>query len=142
MIDQRLHTPLLVLRYGIGLAAFLAGMDKFFNLLTDWEMYVSPIVTAVLPVNAAAFMKAVGIIEMVVGFGILTRWIRISAYVAGAWLLGIAVNLLTTGRFFDVAVRDVIMAFSAFTLARLTEVNSEAVASEPSRFPQPHHLNA
>jgi hypothetical protein len=63
---------------------------------------------------------------MIVGLAILTRWTRIGSYVAMVWLVAIALNLLTTGRFFDVAVRDLEMAIAAFTLARLTEVRLPA----------------
>jgi hypothetical protein len=77
---------------------------------------------------------------MIVGLAILTRWTRVGAWIAAAWLLLIAVNLVLTGRFFDVAVRDVEMAIAAFALARLTEAhaaaglgNARIVASRPSR---------
>jgi hypothetical protein len=66
-------------------------------------------------------MRAVGVIEMIVGLAILTRWTRLGAYVAAVWLVGIALNLITMGAFLDVAVRDLLLAVAAFTLARLTE---------------------
>ena len=124
-MDNRLNTPWVALRYGIGLTAALAGIDKFFNLLTDWSAYVSPLVAQFLPVSTGAFMGIVGVIEFAVGLAILTGWTRVGAYVASAWLLGIAVNLLAAG-FYDVAVRDDVMAVAAFTLARLAEVREEA----------------
>jgi uncharacterized membrane protein YphA (DoxX/SURF4 family) len=126
------------LEVGLGLAAFLAGLDKFFNLLADWPAYLSPLVAALLPVDATTFMWVVGIVEMVVGLAILTRWTQAAAYVAAAWLALVAVQLVTTGRFFDVAVRDAIMAIAAYTLARLTEAKAaesrvREVAVEPRR---------
>jgi hypothetical protein len=72
-------------------------------------------------------MAAVGIIELAVGVAILTGWTRLGAYVASVWLLGIATNL-ALGGFFDIAVRDVVMALAAFTLARLAEVRAGAPA--------------
>jgi hypothetical protein len=126
-MDNRLTLPWLALRYGIGATATLAGIDKFFNLLTDWGAYLSPVATQVLPVSAGAFLGLVGVIELAVGLAILTGWTRIGAYVASLWLLGVAANLVAAG-FFDVAVRDVVMAFAAFTLARLTEVRAEVPA--------------
>ena len=78
-------------------------------------------------------MRAVGVIEMIVGLAILTRWTRIGAYVAMAWLVAIAVNLVTTGMFFDLAVRDLEIAIGAFALARLTEVREAAGEPEASR---------
>ena len=124
-MDHRLNTPWVALRYGVGLTATLAGIDKFFNLLTDWSAYVSPLVADVLPVSTGTFMGIVGVIEFAVGLAILTSWTRIGAYVASAWLLGIAVNLIAAG-FYDVAVRDVVMSLAAFTLARLAEVREVA----------------
>jgi uncharacterized membrane protein YphA (DoxX/SURF4 family) len=130
-MDNRLNTPWLALRYGIGLTAMLAGVDKFLNLLANWTSYVSPVVQ-VLPVSAATLMNIVGIVEIVVGVAILAGWTRLGAYVASAWLLAVAVNLVFAG-FYDVAVRDVVMSLAAFTLARLTEVREGIPAHVTSR---------
>jgi uncharacterized membrane protein YkgB len=119
---DRLTTPWWALRAGLGAAAFLAGLDKFFNLLADWPGYLSPIVAHVLPLSPTSFMHAIGVVEMLVGAVILAGYTRLGGYVAAVWLAGIAINLVTTGHYFDVAVRDVAMAIAAFTLARLTEV--------------------
>jgi hypothetical protein len=124
-MDNRLNTPWVALRFGIGLTATLAGLDKFFNLLADWGSYVSPLAAQLIPVSIPTFMAIVGIIELAVGLTILVGWTRAGAYVASAWLLGIAANLVAGG-FYDVAVRDVVMAVAAFTLARLAEVREEA----------------
>ena len=126
--DRRLGSAWWVLRIGLGLGPFLAGLDKFFNLLTNWEMYLSPLVPRVLHVSPTTFMHVVGIVEMIVGVAVFTRWTRWAAYVAMLWLLSIAVNLLTTGMFFDLAVRDIEIAIAAYALARLTEVRGEAEA--------------
>jgi hypothetical protein len=120
MLNKKLNSSWWALRIGIGLAAFLAGADKFFNVLTDWGMYLSPVAEKLLPVSGETFMHLAGIVEMAVGLAILTRWTRIGAYIASVWLLLIAVNLLTSGGFFDIAVRDVEIAIAAFTLAQLT----------------------
>ena len=118
---ERLTTPWWALRVGIGAAAFLAGLDKFFNLLADWPAYLSPVAARLLPLSPASFMHVIGPVEMLVGTIILSGYTRLGGYVAAVWLGGIAVNLLTTGHYFDVAVRDVVMAIAAFTLARLAE---------------------
>jgi hypothetical protein len=76
-------------------------------------------------------MYIVGVIEMIVGLAILTKWTRLGSYVASVWLLAIAVNLVSTGMFFDVAVRDVEIALAAFVLARLTESRLSALNSDP-----------
>ena len=129
-LDNRLNSSWWALRIGVGLAAFLAGLDKFFNILTDWGMYLSPFAQRLLPVSGKTFMHLVGIIEIIVGLAILTRWTRIGAYIASAWLLLIAVNLLTSGSFFDLAVRDVEIAIAAYVLARMTEVKWPLTVTE------------
>jgi uncharacterized membrane protein YphA (DoxX/SURF4 family) len=132
MRTDRLTTAFWALRMGLGGAAFLAGLDKFFNLLANWPAYLSPFAAAALPFSPTTFMHIVGVIEMIVGAAILAGLTQIGGYVAAAWLLGIAVNLVTTGGFFDIAVRDVEMAIAAFTLARLTEAGvGQARVIEP-----------
>jgi uncharacterized membrane protein YphA (DoxX/SURF4 family) len=117
-----------MLRIGFGLVPVLAGLDKILrtNLLADWPSYISPIASAVVPMSGDTFMQIVGAIELVVGVAVLTVATRIGAYVAAAWLVAIAVNLVTTGQYFDIAVRDVLLAVAAYTLARLTEVREGA----------------
>jgi uncharacterized membrane protein YphA (DoxX/SURF4 family) len=129
-LDPRLNSSWWALRIGLGLGPFLAGLDKFFNLLTDWQMYLSPLAERMLPISGALFMKSVGVIEMIVGLAILTRWTRIGSYIASIWLLLIAINLVTTGMFFDLAVRDVEIAIAAFVLACLTEVKETALQKQ------------
>jgi hypothetical protein len=123
-MNPRLNTPWIALRFGIGLTATLAGLDKFFNLLADWSTYVSPLAAQVLPFSTDTFMALIGVIEVAVGAAILAGWTRVGAYVASAWLLGVAANLAAAG-FLDIAVRDVVMSIAAFTLARLAEVRQE-----------------
>jgi len=127
MDTEHMTTPWWALRVTLGATALLAGLDKFFNLLADWPAYLSPLAAQLLPVTPSAFMHIVGVIEFAVGAVILAGYTRLGGYVAAAWLFGIAVNLVTTGRYFDVAVRDVAMAVAAFTLARLTEAGVGAV---------------
>lgn len=120
------------LKIGLGLVAFLAGLDKFFNILTDWSLYVSPLAERLLPISVGAFLGIVGIVEMLVGLAILTSWTRLGAYVAMVWLVGLSLNLVLTGRFLDVAVRDLAMAIAAYTLARLTEARQPAAETRLS----------
>ena len=110
------------LKLVFGIVPIVAGLDKFTNLLVDWEKYIAPVFAKLLPFSGRTFMYIVGIIEIVAGLGVLTtRWTREFAVVVGIWLLCIAVDLLL-GRFYDIAVRDVVMAISAFSLARLAAV--------------------
>ena len=110
------------LRVSFGLVPLLAGLDKFLNLLTYWPKYIAPAFEHLIPMSPSAFMHVVGIIEIVAGLGVLlTRWTKPFGYIVAAWLVCIAINLIA-GRFFDIAVRDLVMAASAVTLARLTDV--------------------
>lgn len=127
-MNDRLNTSWWALRIGLGAAPFLAGLDKYFNLLAKWELYLNPLALRVIPVSPATFMRTIGLVEMAVGLAILTRWTRLGAYVAGLWLVGIALNLLTMGAYLDVAVRDLLLALAAYTLAQLTEVREAAGA--------------
>ena len=127
---ERLTTPWWALRVGLGAAAFLAGLDKFFNLLANWPGYLNPIAAQILPLSASSFMQVIGVVEMLVGGVILAGYTRLGGYVAAIWLIGIAANLLTTGHYFDIAVRDLAMAIAAFTLARLTEAGATAHGHE------------
>jgi uncharacterized membrane protein YphA (DoxX/SURF4 family) len=133
--DARLDQGWWILRIGLGLGPFLAGLDKYFNLLANWPGYISPLALKILPFSGQTFMHIVGVIEMLVGLAILTKWTRLGAYVASAWLIAIALNLVSTGMFFDIAVRDVEMALAAFVLARMTEVRSIALENSVPRAP-------
>jgi hypothetical protein len=128
--DPRLEQAWWALRIGLGIGPFLAGLDKYFNLLADWPGYMSPLALKILPFSAQTSMHIVGVIEMIVGLAILTKWTRLGSYVASLWLLAIAINLVSTGMFFDVAVRDVEIALAAFVLARLTEARRTVLSSD------------
>src|SRR6266850_1138877 len=124
---EKINSPYWALRIAFGAVPFLAGLDKFFNILTHWDKYLSPLAQHFLPVSATTFMHFAGIIEMIVGLAILTRWTRLGSYIAAVWLVGIALNLLAAG-FLDVAVRDLVMAVGAYTLGRLSEVRAAEMA--------------
>ena len=125
--DKRLEIPWWALRIGLGVGPIITGVDKFFNKLTDWTMYLTPLATKTVPVSPATFMHVVGVVEIIAGIVVLSRFTKLGAYVVTAWLLGIAVNLLTTGMFYDLAMRDVEIAIAAFTLSQLTRVREAEV---------------
>jgi hypothetical protein len=131
-MDARLQNPTRTMQVALGLMATLAGLDKFFNILADWGSYLSPAVAQLLPFSTDVLMGIVGVVEIAVGIGILTAVPVLGAYVASAWLLLIAVNLVIAGHL-DVAVRDVVLSIAAFTLARLIQVrrDSEVHQAEP-----------
>ena len=110
------------LRMSFGLTPLLAGLDKFANLQTHWPKYVAPAIAGVLPMTPQHFMYLVGIIEIVAGLAmLLSPWTKAFSYVVAAWLAAIALNLIIGG-YYDIAVRDLVMAVSAVSLARLTDV--------------------
>lgn len=131
--DRKIAQAWLTLRLVFGVVPIVAGLDKFLNLLTNWEQYLSPLAVRLSPLGGPALMRVVGVVEIAVGVLILTRWTRLGAYVASVWLLLIAVNLLTTGRFFDVAARDVALALASFALARLEEARSKVAVGSGQR---------
>jgi|SRR3569833_280196 len=110
-----------VLKFTYGLIPIAAGADKFTNILTDWSKYLHPSVASALPCKPSFFMMIVGVIEIIAGIIVLTRP-KIGAYIVSAWLILIALNLLASGNYLDIAVRDIAMAIGAFSLARLSTV--------------------
>jgi hypothetical protein len=130
MNNQNLNSIFVPLRLTYGLIPILAGLDKYFNILTRWTDYLAPQVTGILGVNATTFMQIVGVVEIAVGILVLTQWVRLGAYVAAAWLVLVAGNLIMAG-YLDVAVRDLAMAVGAYSLARLAEARQESRAEEP-----------
>ncbi|HXU18085.1 MAG TPA: DoxX family protein [Terriglobales bacterium] len=135
--DNRLNNTWWALRVLFGFVPIAAGLDKFFNLLTNWEAYLNPLATRLIPMEPATFMHVVGVVEIVAGVIVLTHWTKIGAYVVMAWLLAIALNLLTMGRFLDVAVRDIGLAIAAFSLAQLTTLREESTSQVRMRATQP-----
>jgi hypothetical protein len=112
------------LRLIYGLVPVVAGLDKFLNLLTDWDRYLPPSLVQMLPVSGTTFMQAVGVIEIAAGLAVLTMFTRLGAYVVMAWLVLIAANLLAAG-YLDIAVRDLVMAAGAYTLGQVAALRNE-----------------
>jgi hypothetical protein len=129
-MDTRLNSTVTALRIAIGLMATLAGLDKFFNLLANWETYIAPVAQQFLPISAGAFMAVVGVIEFAVGITILAIRPSLGAFVASAWLILVAINLALGGHV-DIAVRDVVLAISAYALARFEQAREGIPATSP-----------
>jgi hypothetical protein len=108
-----------ILHFGFVVAPIVAGLDKFSDLLVNWDNYLAPVVTRVLGIAPHTFMQAAGVIEIVAGIGIALKP-KIFGYVVSAWLLGIVMNLLMTGQYFDIALRDFGLSLGALALARLS----------------------
>jgi uncharacterized membrane protein YphA (DoxX/SURF4 family) len=130
LISKELNAAYWALRIAFGLGPLLAGIDKFTNLLTNWEKYLSPVAQRALPIPATTFMHVVGVIEIIVGLGILLGATRVLGYVAMLWLWGIAINLVLTGMYYDIAVRDILLGMGAYALARVTEARRSVLLVE------------
>lgn len=110
-----------MLRLGFTAIPLTMGIDKFFNGLVYWPKYLADWVDNIMPGTAQQFMYFVGAVEIAAGLLVLLKP-RYAAYVVAAWLAGIVVNLLSYGRYFDVAVRDIGLMAAALVLARLASV--------------------
>lgn len=115
----RVRSVWAVLKVTFSVVPVVAGLDKFTDLLTNWDAYINPMLARALPISTHAFMGVVGVIEIAAGVLVIARP-RLGASVVAAWLTCIALSLLAGGQYLDVAVRDLVMAISALTLARLT----------------------
>jgi len=109
-----------ILQIGFVVAPIVAGLDKFFHLLVDWDRYLPGVVNNVLGGHGHQFMMVVGVVEIVAGIGVALKP-RIFAYVVAAWLLLIVGNLLMIPGYFDVALRDVGLMLGALALGRLSQ---------------------
>jgi uncharacterized membrane protein YphA (DoxX/SURF4 family) len=132
MKNDRTEWAYWALRLVFGVVPIVAGLDKFTNLLADWQSYLSPLAIRLLPVSPGAFMTVVGVVEVAVGIGVLAGYARFFGWVAAAWLLAIAANLVVGGHFLDVAARDVALAVAASALAKLAPLHERAVALSPT----------
>ncbi|HEX7457189.1 MAG TPA: hypothetical protein VF301_02030 [Ginsengibacter sp.] len=119
--NQTLSQVHRTLRLTYGLVPIVAGLDKFTDLLTHWENYLSPGVVSMLPFAPHTFMMIVGVIEIIAGIIVLAKP-AIGGYIVMAWLAVIAISLLASGNYLDVAVRDLTMAIGALSLARISKI--------------------
>ena len=108
-----------ILRFGFTVAPIVAGLDKFFHLLVNWDQYLPPIMNNLSGGHGHQLMLAVGVIEIVAGIGVFFKP-RFFAYVVAAWLLVIILNLLKIPGYFDVALRDLGLMLGALALGRLS----------------------
>ena len=59
--DDHLNVSWWALRVGLGRGPIITGIDKYFNKLADWNMYLRPLAAKFLPVGATTFMHVVGV---------------------------------------------------------------------------------
>jgi len=112
------YQSFMLLRIGFTVLPIAMGVDKFFNVLVNWEVYLAPWIRHLSPLTATGTMHLVGVIEIGAGVAVALKP-RYAAYVVAAWLGGIIVNLLTYSGFYDIALRDFGLMLGALTLARL-----------------------
>jgi uncharacterized membrane protein YphA (DoxX/SURF4 family) len=110
-----------IMRVAFAVAPILFGLDKFFNVMVDWEGYLAPWINDIVPGSAATAMHLVGIVEILAGVLVALKP-RYGAYVVAAWLAGIIVDLLTYSGYYDIALRDFGLMLGALTLARLASI--------------------
>ncbi len=132
LVSRELNAGYWALRVAFGLGPLLAGLDKFTNILVNWEQYLSPMVQRTLPISAVNFMHIVGGVEIVVGLAILFGATRVFGYLAMLWLWGIAANLISSGHYYDIAVRDIMLGIGAYAMARVTEARESVVFIDQS----------
>ena len=118
--NQYANQAFQILRFGFTVAPILAGLDKFFHLLVDWDKYLSPTANNVLAGHGHEFMLLAGVIEIIAGIGVFLKP-RIFAYIVAVWLLLIIGNLLAIPGYYDVALRDLGLALGALALGRLSQ---------------------
>ena len=119
-VSGRAYQAYQILHVGFVVAPIVAGLDKFFNLLVNWEQYLPSFVNRMVGGHGHELMLVAGVIEIIAGFGVLFRP-KVFAYVVSAWLLMIVVNLLMIPSYYDVALRDFGLALGALALARLSQ---------------------
>jgi hypothetical protein len=119
--QQALKQTFNLLKYTFIIVPIVAGADKFTNLLTHWEQYVNPSIAGLLPVSASVFMMIVGVIEIAAGIIVLKK-AEIGGYIVAGWLTVVALTLLIGVNYVDVAVRDLVMAISALSMARISKI--------------------
>jgi hypothetical protein len=119
-LNQALKPTFNLLKITFGAVPIIAGADKFFNLLTNWAEYVPASIAGILPFSATVLMMIVGVIEIVAGL-IVFKKTEIGGYIVAAWLTVIALVLLVGFKHVDVAVRDLVMAVAALSMARMAK---------------------
>jgi len=109
------------MKFTYGIVPIVAGLDKFTNLLTHWEQYLNPSIASALPFSPHTFMMIVGVIEITAGLIVLSKPV-IGGYIVMAWLTCIAFSRIAGTGYFDVAVRDLVMAIGAFSFTQIAKV--------------------
>ena len=117
-LNSTVRSTFKLLYWTFGLVPIVAGFDKFINILADWEKYLAPWLVDIIPFDPHAFMMIVGVIEIIAGIIVFAKP-KIGGLIVSAWLVLIALTLIFGWEYVDVAVRDIVMAIAAFSMACL-----------------------
>jgi uncharacterized membrane protein YphA (DoxX/SURF4 family) len=118
---QKVRSVFNILKLTYGLVPIIAGLDKFSNLLTNWEQYLNPALAQALPFSPHTFMMIVGVIEITAGVIVLLKP-AVGGYIVMAWLSLIGISLLASQEYLDVAVRDLVMAVGAYSFVQVAKI--------------------
>jgi hypothetical protein len=121
-----------ILHFTFAALPIIAGIDKFFDRLGNWDMYLSQraaqMITQSTALTAHQFMMIVGVVEIVAGL-IVAFAPRVGGWIVAVWLWCIIANLFMFPpgemHYYDVALRDFALSLGAIALARL--------AADPAR---------
>lgn len=128
---QKLNTTWWILKLTYGLLFIVAGADKFFDLIVHWQKYISPATLNLVNLSSGTFIMLWGIAEIILGLTLLSpRTTKLGAYLAIGLLLLIIANLFTMNQYYDIAVRDLVMAIGAFALAQITTIRERISVDE------------
>jgi len=108
----------LLLRSVFTVAPIVFGLDKFADVLVDWDRYLAPWIDDLVPGNADQAMYAVGVIEIVAGLVVAVAP-RYGGPLVAVWLAGIIVDLVSMGEYYDIALRDFGLLAAALALTLL-----------------------
>jgi hypothetical protein len=109
-----------ILHFGFTVAPIIAGLDKFFHVLTNWDMYLAPWIAKLSPIGGHNLMLLVGVVEIIAGL-IVAFKPKIGAWIVFAWLWAIIIDLLSYPGFYDIALRDFGLSLGVLALARLSK---------------------
>jgi hypothetical protein len=121
--QQKIQRVYNLLKFTFIVVPIVVGLDKFTDVLTNWDKYLHPGIAGMLPFTTHTFMMAVGVIEIVAGILVFLKPL-VGGLIVTAWLTLIALTLLASGNYLDVAVRDLVMAISAFSMTRIAKIIS------------------
>ncbi len=122
---KKLNLVVWVLKITYGLLFVVAGADKFTNLVVRWQQYLNPSIAHMVGLEPGVFMYMVGVVEIIIGLLVLSKFTRVGALLIGVWFLIIVLNLLSLKTYFDIAVRDTVLSIGAFCLSYLVAIKDE-----------------